>query len=296
MKETQITARVGHGHISLLETRAEGTSYGTVLVVPPFAMHARSLFAVALALSQSGFRVLRLDGRDSLGKGSGSIFDFKMTTWQADLEHALEVAARGEPAEGPVIVAGFSLAARPIVRALTGRSCGGMVLVTPVFHLRSTLAAVIGEDLFATADDELPESLRVLGQPVGRDFIRDARAHRFDDLATTLDELSHVHTPAVLICGDEDPWAVVDDVRAGAAAMRTGVKVITLEASSHELNRNPRVAMNYVAELTLQCLTLAGQPASRARVPGFAEVIEELGRTRLENEVARITNGVEEAR
>jgi pimeloyl-ACP methyl ester carboxylesterase len=279
MNEIERILEVEDGHVSLVENPAEGPCHGTVVLVPPFAMQARNLFPIALTLCRNGFRVVRVDGRDSLGGGSGEIFRYRMATVAADVSRVLEALQRDRTVSTPILLAGLSLSARAVVRGLTSRPCDGAVLLTPVFHLRSTLEQVLGQDLFAVRDADAPPSLRVLGQLVSWDFIRDARAHHFVDLDTTFGELAQLTTPTTLLCGDEDPWVSIADVRAAAAVMNPAADVTVVRAASHELNRNPRIAMTYIDHLTAQCLALAGWPGTSVELPPFSEVIAELGRT-----------------
>jgi pimeloyl-ACP methyl ester carboxylesterase len=286
MKVVETVVPVGQGHICLTETEAVVPRQGTVLLVPPFAMTARSMFPVALTLSANGFESVCVDGRDSLGKGSGKTFNFRMTTLAADVKRAVEVMQDRRTGGAPLIVVGLSLAARAVVRVGCGRACDGMILMTPVLHLRSTLTQVLGQDLFAVPDSELPASLRVLGQEVGREFIRDARDHDFVGLETCQAELRRIDTPLAMICGDEDPWVAIEEVRASVALLRPTPTLSVLRAASHELNRNPRVAMTYIEHLTAQCLAMVGREPSELIMPSFSEVIAERGRTEPEPNIA----------
>jgi pimeloyl-ACP methyl ester carboxylesterase len=270
MIERQHILPVGDEWVSLIETRALGQSRAAVLLIPPFAMHARDLFAVALALARNGFDCFRLDGRDTLGGGSGQVRHYRLSIVAQDIDLALDHLARSLTV--PVLIGGMSISARPAIRVLSKNRPVGAVLLTPVVDIRSTLRAVLdGQDLFA--EDE-PEEARVLGKVMARGaFVPDAKANGWMDLAGTLEDLQRVDCPVAFLCGDEDPWVEVAAVKRAAAAVSGKSIFVSVSAASHELNRNPVVAMAYIRQFVMQCAALTGHAAETVDMPLFAEVI-----------------------
>lgn len=279
MEEIEHVVQAGDGNISLIETpSALIDTAGTALVVPPFAMQARDVFPVAMTLSRHGFDVWRLDGRDSLGLGSGRMRDYKLSTVTEDMMLGLRHIATRDGTFGPVLTVGLSLSARCVVRALCSTdTCDGAVLLTPVVDVRATLVEVLECDLFALPEVSRPKDVKVLGQWVSTRFVEDARSHGYEDLKGTLEDLGSTKVPLSLVYGDKDPWVAPEAVLKAAQATAGRTETVVVQAASHELNRNPTVAMTYVERLTEECLRIAGVAEVAVTVPTFAELIAELG-------------------
>ena len=277
MDDTTLSLAIADGHLHITIDEPEQAPLGTVILAPPYAMSARDMYTPAFALVGNGWRVVRFDGRDHIGSGSGKIVDYRLSTAVADIARVLD--------EFPdAILVTLSLSARPALRALRGAAdVRAAILVTPVVNVRSTLIEVIGRDLLEEAPD-LPPGLTVLGQWVGRQFIDDCISEGFDGVMDASEDLETITAPIAFVAGDADPWVDIDDVRSvakAAAAAGKEVDLVTVRAATHELNRHPAIAMRYVRAIVEECARLAGEDPSRAYVPTFAEVIESFGaRTR----------------
>jgi pimeloyl-ACP methyl ester carboxylesterase len=242
----------------------------TCLLVPPFAASADDMFTAAYVLYRNGVRTVCFDPRDHVGASTGEVFDFHLSTLVADATTMLDRTP------GAVVV-GFSLAARALLRALRDRHDQlGAVLVTPVVDMESTLVAVVGDDYFVHPP---PPTLTFVGCELdGPGVIADCRTNGFVTVDDAIADALAWRVPLRLLAGDGDPWVRIDQVRALAGRMAEAggdVDVATIPAASHQLNRNPVVAMRYLAATTAAVLRLAGAPAEAddVVVPAFSELI-----------------------
>lgn len=266
------TLAIADGTVVVYDRSPDRPPRGAALVVPPFGMASRDLLAVELALVASGVRSLRLDGRDSAGSGSGVMRNYALATVAADIGAAIGAFSRdGEP----LVLMPFSLATRPALEVLAaGADVAGAVLVTPVVNVARTVGAVLEHDWFSEPPERLPDEMRVLGKRMPSSFVTDTIATGMHDLATSAATVARCAVPIVWVCGNDDPWVDRDDISAVTAGSEDS-RVVTLAATTHELNRNPRVAMSFIEHAVASVVGLAsGQPPTTVLVPTLAEVIE----------------------
>lgn len=246
---------------------------GTVLIVPPFAMQARDLFPASFVLANNGFDVVRLDGRNALGAGSGSIEDYRLSTVCKDIESTVKFLNNSEKIKKPLLAVGLSLSTRPLMQVAPDLEIAGAVFFTPVVNLKDTLKKVIGEDFFSFPPETLPEFHTVLGHPLPGAFILDAKSSGMDDLDSAIRDSKLISAPVAFLAGDEDPWVKQIDVHKCAEASPNLRSEILVEASSHELNRSPKLALNYLMQLTKICFNLIEESDRAVAIPRFSEII-----------------------
>jgi acyl transferase len=245
---------------------------GRVVVGAPFAMTADACFPIAYVLLRNGFEVVRFDPRNHVGASTGRMRDFTLTGSAEDLGLVLDHV-------GPSLVAAVSLSGRPALRVAAERSdLLGLLLVTPVVNVRRTLVAVLdGTDYFAAPPADLPPGTRVLGHWVAKTMISDCSRSHLESIEGTLVDAADVRSPVVVVAGDDDPWVDIDEVRRvvdvivtrqpGQATLRT------ISAASHEITRNPVLALAYIGALARAALDLSGRTTQELVIPRFSEII-----------------------
>jgi pimeloyl-ACP methyl ester carboxylesterase len=273
MNDATMRLPAGDGELALTVDEPLGPCAGDVVLVPPFGMSAERMFPAAYLLTLNGFRVLRFDPRDHPGESTGNIETFRLSRLAEDTRVVLGEA-------GGALVVAISLSARGVVRALVDRDdVRAAVLLTPVVSVRYTLHQVFGYDLFERLYDGqgLPPLVRVLGYDVQTEFVRDCMEAGMEDVRDALSDLHRVRAPVTFVAGDADPWVHIGDVQAVAgAAARGQVNTRVVQAASHQLYRNPVLAMMYLQEAARECLRAVGGDPASVRVPPFAELVSAL--------------------
>jgi pimeloyl-ACP methyl ester carboxylesterase len=272
MNDERIRLEVDGGEVVLTIDAPEREEIGHVVLVPPFGMSAQRLFPAAYLLASNGLRVFRFDPRDHPGDSTGTIETFKMSGLVRDLSAVLDHTRGG-------IVMAISLSARSVLRALAGRSdVPAAVLLTPVVNVRYTLTQVFGYDLFQRiyAGEGLPPRLRVVGYDVSTEFVQDCIDSGLVGVDDAARDVAASAARTIFIAGDADPWVAIDDVRqvvrhAGEHGARAELAII--QAASHQLYRNPVLAMSYLQTATSECLRVAGADPAAAVFPPFAQIV-----------------------
>jgi pimeloyl-ACP methyl ester carboxylesterase len=276
MNSETVSARVGNEELVIYVDQPDSETIGSVLITSPFGMSAARMLPAAYILRESGFRVVRFDPRHHAGSSTGSSRGFRLSGLVDDLEKVLELTT-------PDVLMAVSMSARSVIRALVRASgLSGAVLVTPVVDVRYTLDQVLQRDYFAVTDRDPSAVVQVLGQDVEMEFIDDCVEAGMVDVRDSIADFTAIETPVSCIVGAADPWVLMDDVRASAeAAWDHGrdFAIVTVEAATHQLYRNPALAMTYFTEAAKECLRLVSSDPGRLRVPMFADVIAEAERT-----------------
>jgi pimeloyl-ACP methyl ester carboxylesterase len=249
-----------------------GEVAGTILIVPPFGMSAERLFATAYLMTMNGLKVYRFDPRNHPGRSTGSIEAFRLSELATDMGAVLDLCPGA-------LVLGISLSSRAVMRALAGRDdWRAAVLITPVVDLQYTLSEVMGVDLvgIVRSGEDYPERNLVLGYEVDKVFVNDGIEHSLVDPSDTVADVLRCRGPMVFIAGTDDPWVRMEDVRSVAAqAARAGqaIELITIQAATHQLYRNPVLATAYFNCAVSQCLRVIGRDPDTIIEPSFSQII-----------------------
>jgi len=272
MNDEEIRLSSGDGgEIFVAVDRPVGTPVGRVILVPPFGMGGERMFPVSYLLTLNGFEVFRFDPRCSPGRSSGVIAEFTLSGLNDDLSTVFSHVPNA-------LVVAISLSARSVLRTLAEREdWRAAVLMTPVVNARYTLHQVFGFDIFGRKmAGELGPDIRVLGLDMKTSFLDNCMSHGLMDAAGATSDLTKCRHPIALVAGDADPWVKIDEVREAASAAQAAgrsVEVVSVQAASHQLYRNPVLALTYFQAATRECLRLIGKdPASAVSAP-FSQII-----------------------
>jgi pimeloyl-ACP methyl ester carboxylesterase len=247
-----------------------GRPAGRVVLVPPFGMSAERMFPAAYLLSANGFEVHRLDPRDHPGASTGTMATFHPSRLAEDVKTAVD-------ASGGATVMAISLAARSVLRALPNTpKAEAAVLITPVVNVRATVREVTDCDWFERILVDDAPLTRVLGYDVGTVMIRDCARTGMVAVGDAIADVLDSRVPISFIAGDADPWVDIEEVRAVVAAAASegqDVDLRTVSAASHQLYRNPVLAMTFLQTATERCLELAGRDPNTAIAIPFSEIV-----------------------
>ncbi len=272
MNNEELRLNVNGDALFVTVDRAEGRALGTVVVVPPFGMSAERLFSTAFQLTRNGFDVYRIDPRNHPGRSTGSIEAFTLSELADDVRTVLDAVPQA-------LVIGISVSSRAVIRALTDRlDWRGAVLITPVVNVSSTLNEVFGADLFKRfhSGGDYPKRNRILGYDVDMTFVADCVAHGMVTTDDAIADLSRCHHPMHLIAGTDDPWVDIHEVRHAAREASNNdrmIEVITVQAATHQLYRNPVLGMTFFHAAVRECLQLVGGNPGDAVMPAFTDII-----------------------
>jgi alpha-beta hydrolase superfamily lysophospholipase len=260
------------GVLAAVVDEADSETRGRVVLAPALGMTTHELYMPTHVLNRNGFKVVRFDPRHHVGRSSGEMSEFRLSSLAEDLRVIIEWAK-------PDLLVAFSLAARAALRVISDGTVAHAVLVTPVVDVASSTVAVTGVDYFDMPLARMPESVELLGLSMSREFVSDAREHGYDDLGGSKADGSAVRSSLSLVTGAHDPWVSHDDVRLvaeSAAGAGVPTALVTVPAATHELYRHPVLAMRYFKAMTGACLrTLSGvSTAAGVSIPTLADVIQ----------------------
>lgn len=250
---------------------------GDIIVTPPFGVTAKRMFSLSYFLTQNGFRVYRPDFRCHLGSSSGEITDARLSTQVDDILAVIKETNCS-------LVVALSLSTRAALRAR--RLCQkpiSLVLVTPVVSIRSTLEAASGEDIFEGVINGRIRGTDILGNYVKNDFVKDCINSGFETWEDTLEDIISSDGHTTFIAGDRDPWVSFEMVqKVVQESLKTGVYIhlISMQAASHKINRNPAVANAYFEATTRDCLRIVGSNTTSVKIPDFKDIIKAIGEQR----------------
>lgn len=243
---------------------------GGIILTPAFGVAAKRIFPLSYFLTLNGFRVFRIDFRNHVGLSSGEIIDAKISTQVEDIlaaVHSLDCH----------FIVSLSLSVRAAIRAcaLITKPIKA-VFIVPVVDVRYTLkGANGGTDLFEvyyTKPNQ--EGADVLGYYVKRELIKDCLEFNLDSWRDTAKDIALFKGPASFIAGNQDPWVNFEHVKKAAQNYQKDINIISVEAASHKIDRNPKVALTYFEYATRECLRLVGRKTDYIITPSFREIIK----------------------
>jgi pimeloyl-ACP methyl ester carboxylesterase len=124
--------------------------------------------------------------------------------------------------------------------------------------------------------EEFPERNLVLGYEVDKVFVNDSIEHDLVEPSDTVADLLRCRRPVIFIAGTDDPWVKMEDVRSvasQAASAGRSVEVISIQAATHQLYRNPVLATAYFNRAVRECLRAIGRDPDSIVEPSFAQII-----------------------
>ena len=243
---TTIRLDADSGHALAHRSNPDGRR-GRCLVVPPFGVPAATLTVLTDLLDDAGFETARLDPRDHVGDGTGTIERFRMSTFAADCAAAIDAIE-------PTCVVALSLGARATMRALARtRHQPHAVFGIPVVDVQATVSTILARDWFVAPPSEVPEWVEILGCWVrARDFADDCWEHGFIGSRGTRRDIEAAGASMRLLPGFHDPWvrhADVTSVGDRAAATRHSVSVRSIDCDRHDIHHDVDQALRLVGEV-----------------------------------------------
>jgi ubiquinone/menaquinone biosynthesis C-methylase UbiE len=211
----QRTGRRIRAYLDYPENVADPRKAPWVIIPPAYSKTKETMFLQALQLKMNGFGVLRYDDTCSVGESDGEMRDQTLSESASNIIAAVEylsITIRPEQIGlGPV-----SLSARVSIKAAGQDSrIKFMLPLMGVPNIQSILKKVCGEDLVAGyLSGRKNGPMNILGYTVdGTNFINDASRAGFLDLASTLKDMESVKIPIIWVCGDQDAWIDIEEVK-----------------------------------------------------------------------------------
>jgi pimeloyl-ACP methyl ester carboxylesterase len=265
----------------LLETPDNGDQDAPcVIIAPSYALSMRHFGPLSMFLTRNGFRSLRFDYTDHVGASEGDVYDFKLSTAEADLRCVL--GALGDwGVTGPIGVISVSMGARIAFRALRDQpAIESLVSLVGVVNLRDTLKCVIGEDLVAEClDGRVPHDREALGYHMSGHFVCDAVEHNLHSLESTKHDIAQCQFPITHVFAEDDAWTNLDEVESvfGEGTETAKRQIYILPEASHKLEYNPvaaRTAFSLATSAVARELTGAELAVEQVISPSFNDVVE----------------------
>jgi SAM-dependent methyltransferase/esterase/lipase len=265
-----------------------------MIVLPGYGETKSEVLATSYFLARNDFHVLRFDYSDHVGESDGDIRTTTLTKIKEDIFSALDyLYRRHQPTAVGVI--GSSLACRALLRAAVEDDRISMLMnLVSIVDLRKTLFEIYQEDHLGRALKGLPNGVMdVLGFQVDADnFLHSAIQDRYENLATTIEDVRQIKAPMVFFAAEKDAWVDIRDVQEVFAAAGSPRKYLhVIEGAMHRLYENPDIAKEALRSAVGYAVRHLTKP-KRAFLIHEPNLREIGARIRQEKERSRILRGV----
>ncbi|HSA61102.1 MAG TPA: PilZ domain-containing protein, partial [Nitrospiraceae bacterium] len=172
-----------------------------VILVPGFSQTQTDYLPLASFLAINRLRVLRYDHTNHAGQSDGDILQTTLRSMQVDLQNVLEFARITWPT-APLTILSEDIAGRVALKVMAqSRIAGRLLLLNPVLDLQTALSATYRHDVITDYRHGLRRGVANLwGLNVNLDqFVSDAIAGEYADLATTTTDLAALATAPVIL-------------------------------------------------------------------------------------------------
>jgi ubiquinone/menaquinone biosynthesis C-methylase UbiE/pimeloyl-ACP methyl ester carboxylesterase len=172
-----------------------------VLIIPGFGSTQTDYLPLSFYLAANHLRVLRYDHTNHVGQSDGDILQITLRGMQADLESVLDFVHTTWPT-APVALLAEDIAARVAAKVMArSNSSSRLFLLNPVLHVETALSAVYRSDVTGRYRQGRRLGVANLwGLNVNLDqFIGDAIAGEYVDLASSTADLAQLATPPVIL-------------------------------------------------------------------------------------------------
>ena len=239
-----------------------------VVIAPGYGETTRDYLVLAYYLATNGFQVVRYDHTNHVGASDGDHVHFTLSSMKEDFQ-AITHFARVQWPKSRIIGLASSLAARVAVKAEAEQtSVDHLILLVGIVNIRSTIAAVHLEDVFAERPTGVyPKAANILGLNVGRQFLEDAVRNHFVTLEESLQDARHLMVPVMMLSAGKDAWVAEEDLQAFQQALGSRLqKKLIMPDSLHRLQENPKLARQIYRCVTGYCRETYGRRQSQTTV------------------------------
>lgn len=281
IKYEEMNVKIGNDNVTvMIYDSLCDACIGEVILTPAYGITARSMFSFAYYLAANGYKVFCPDYRNHVGKSTGDISNCKLSTQVEDVLAVIEATKCNK-------IVSLSLSCRSTIKACAElNQAVDLVFVTPVVNTARTVYAASDVDYFTLVDEnsDLTQNATILGNVVQYSFVDDAVRSRMNSIDTTIEDLAKIRGNITCIAGDLDPWVDINDVKYVIEAQKTyqlTIKLRTIHAAAHKINRNPVVAGKYYEEATRECLNMSQVDSTNIVVPNLKEIIRNIGHEKI---------------
>ncbi|MGQ0695166.1 MAG: PAS domain S-box protein [Nitrospiraceae bacterium] len=172
-----------------------------VIIVPGFGQTQTDYLPLSFFLAANRFRVLRYDHTNHVGQSDGDVLQTTMRSMQVDLQNVLEFTRTTWPT-APLTVLSEDIAARVALKVMArSRAADHLLLLNPVLDVQTALSTTYRYDVVTDHRHGLRRGVANLwGLNVNLDqFVSDAIAGEYVDLATTTADLAALASPPTIL-------------------------------------------------------------------------------------------------
>lgn len=223
-----------------------------MIVLPGYGETKTDVLTTSYYLAKNGFHTLRFDYSDHIGESEGEILFTSLTKIKDDILSSVDyLHHRFHP--NVLGAVSSSLASRALLRAAReDKRIRLVVNLVSVIDVRKTLFAIYKEDYLERAERGLVNGVMdVLGFQVDADhFLQSAIRDHYEDLETTIEDVSHIEAPVIFFAAENDVWVDLGDVEKVFQAAASDQKdICILHGAMHRLYENPRVVKRVLKEV-----------------------------------------------
>lgn len=275
--------RRGQEIVGVLSTPSDRRWHGVVYLVPGFERQLYHYGPVAESFCRHGFATLRADLTNHVGASEGDITRFTLASAADDIGSVVSaLSAAGEP----VVVVPSSLSARSAVRVVAeDKLAHGLILLLPVvdvdYTVRKASVSVSLDDWRSGVVHDPRQLVIIVEHEIEAEFARAAIEEGWCGVDSVRSEIAQIPAPVAAICAREDDWVLATDVEEALSAPGLDERqVVILEATSHQLTKNP-IAVRLLIESLLITVERMARVEPRAITHlEFDEVVSTVRRDR----------------
>lgn len=217
-----------------------------ILILPPaFNKTIRDYFLFSIYFTYNGFRVIRFDVNNHVGSSSGNVFDYKMTDCLKSLNTVCEYVEK-KYANVNIYVLGTSLIGRVVIKQLSMSNSNlysHVGLLIPVVDAADTIRRVSGIDYVGMElNGQQVNEMKLLNNIVSGNAARDIIINNYAGIKNCIKDLSQSKKPVSVFVAEQDEWVDVADVHKVFNEYKYCESFISLNYSSHQLDRNLKAA------------------------------------------------------
>jgi len=172
-----------------------------LLIVPGFGRTQSDYLPLAYYLAANRFRVLRYDHTNHIGQSDGDIVQLTLRGMQADLQNVLAFIQATWPT-APISILAEDIAARVAIKVMAAKTATTRLLaLNPVLDIEAALSTPSRPDAISGYRKHSRQGVANLwGLNVNVDqFIADAMAGGYADLASSAADVARLATPPVIL-------------------------------------------------------------------------------------------------
>ncbi len=241
--------------IFVFETRTRhGKPRGNVLIIPPFAVNAHSLFLFSYYFQANGYNVYRFDGINSVGLSTGTMENYTLGQLEKDTSQVIDslLADSGLPLTILTQSLSFPVGLKYSTYA---ESISKLISIVGVVDVKDTVERVSEKSLdpYVLKEPSAPKYLTVFGHDsIAQDFVDDIIKNSMSNVQDSISHFVKTNVPVYMISAKDDEYVNYEDVLKCRDLIEKNGKLIEVPDAGHMIGRSLFI-MKKLAAIAIEC-------------------------------------------